>query len=223
MNLGELVQEIGLIVQDPSLERFFERWVNQAILALATDFDLPALKLIRPATFNVSTADWVFDAPDNFLKGLFKCRDSAGNKVHICNSIDKLDDLDPDHTEIGDHITDIAVMEHGTGKKFCVYPKANETAQVWFFERPAVLVKAGDIPTCIPEGFHHRVIIPKVVLNNFRLLQDMATEAPHQSLAYWEEEYRKGLFGTPRGDNGLFSVIAKSLNPRRHGGRDPLP
>jgi hypothetical protein len=66
------------------------------------------------------------------------------------------------------------------------------------------------------------VIIPKVVTKNFRALQDMVIAAPHQSIMFWQEEYRQGLYGSPRGDIGLLNFIAREKPPRRHGGRDPI-
>ena len=61
------------------------------------------------------------------------------------------------------------------------------------------------------------------MIKNFKLLQDMMAEPPHQSLAWWMSEYQNGLYGSARGDIGMINIIAKDLKPKRHGGRDPLP
>jgi hypothetical protein len=107
--------------------------------------------------------------------------------------------------------------------KLGVYPLANDTLYLWYYQKPDPLLDDGDSPRWMPEAYHYRVIVPKIIIKNFQLLQDLIKDAPHQSLAYWEEQYRKGLYGEPRGDIGLINFLARCKKPRRHGGRNPLP
>jgi hypothetical protein len=225
MNLGRLRQELRLAVADSSLAVYFTEWINDAILELATDFDLPALKRRTPYPFTVSTADWLFAAPACFHKKIFQARDSDYNAIRLRpRGLADLDLLDYDHDDAGDHVTDLAWEESGTPGYVGVFPKANETINLWFYEPPATLVNEADEPVCIPAPYRARVILPKVIIKNFRLLQDMSVDPPHDSLKYWEAEYAKGLYGGARGDIGLINYLARAQGgPRRHGGRDPLP
>lgn len=219
MTLAELMEEIGNIVVDSSLEPFYKRWINEAILEIAADFALPALRLIEPATLVVTTATWIYNVPGTFHKQLFRAADSAFNPIHILPDLDSLDERDLDHDETGNHVTNLAVRDQKIG----IYPKATESIKLWFYELPVPLNAPDSVPTCIPTAYHSRVIIPKVVVKNFRVLQDMVIDAPHQSIMFWQKEYQKGLYGEPYGDIGMVNFLARAKPPRRHGGRDPLP
>jgi hypothetical protein len=220
MNLARLEAELKLLILDKSLFPRFRQWINDAITEIAADFELPTLRTRTPAQVVLNSATWIFDAPSNFSKTLFNCRDSSMNKVHICSSIDRLDDLDIAHTAIADHITHIAVDL--SDNSFCVYPKATETIFAWFYQKPNELVNPTDEPSCIPVAFRERVILPKVIIKNYRILQDLIIDAPSASLGYWQSQFANALYGSPKGDIGMLNYFAKLKKPRRHGGRDPL-
>jgi hypothetical protein len=223
MNLGELRQELALIVQDPSLEEHYDRWLNESIQRLAMEFDLPSLKRLDPLPFSVVSTAWYRQAPEIFQKKLFRCYNATGSPVAILERLEELERLDWDHDEAGDHISHIAVLEQGDVKQIAYYPKADETVQLWFYEKPALLVKDGDSPACIPREYHGPVIIPDVVVKNFELLQDMVKDVPFTSLKYWMERKRIGIYGGPAGEIGFINWLVKSRGgPRRHGGRDPI-
>jgi len=221
MTLAELMEELEAIINDDSLSPFYKRWINEAILEIATDFHLPALRLIEPVTFPITPVSWLYDAPENYHKKLFRAVDSGNNPIEVCRSMDTLHDLYDDvaHTETGDHVTHLAVQDRQIG----VFPRANENIYLWFYELPDPLEEPDDPVTCIPPAYQPRTIIPKLVIKNFRLLQDLVVNPPHQSLLFWQEEYRQGLYGSPRGEIGLVNYLAREKGPRRHGGRDPLP
>lgn len=218
MTLAELMEEIGNIVVDSSLEPFYKRWINEAILEIAADFALPALRLIEPVTLPVTTATWLYAVPTTFHKQLFRAADSAFNPIHILPDLDSLDHRDISHIDTGDHVTHLAVRDQKLG----VYPKATESINLWFYKLPTLLNAPDSVPTCIPTAYHSRVIMPKVVVKNFRALQDMVVDAPHQSIMFWQKEYQKGLYGEPYGDIGMINFLAREKPPRRHGGRDPI-
>ena len=56
MKLSRLLDELALIVKDPSMEVFFRDWINDAVLEIAADFELPDLCLKEPTT--LSTVDF---------------------------------------------------------------------------------------------------------------------------------------------------------------------
>ena len=75
MNLGELETALNLAVNDKSLVGYFTGWINNAILELAADLELPALKTVTPTALDVTTATWLFALPVDFHKKLFRCAD----------------------------------------------------------------------------------------------------------------------------------------------------
>lgn len=218
MTLAELMEEIGLLVEDSSMEQFYKRWINEAILEIAADFFLPALRLNEPATLPVTTAAWLYDVSATYHKKLFRATDSLFAPIHILPDLDSLDERDLDHDETESHVTHVAIRD----RKIGIFPKAAESIKLWFYELPTPLDDPDSIPTCIPTAYQPRVIIPKVVVRNFRALQDLIIDAPHQSIMFWQEEYRQGLYGSPRGDIGMLNYLAREKPPRRHGGRDPI-
>lgn len=220
MTLAELIEELALIVRDDNLEPRFKGWINAAILTIATDFDLPTLRILQPTVFPVTSSFWVYDLPTDYHKNLFRVVDENYNRIKIFDELEYLENLDLEHVDVGDHVSHVATNE----ESLCVYPKADDSLRLWYYKRPTELVNLSDIPTCIPEAFQERVIIPKVVIKNFRILQDLMVDAPHQSIGYWEEIYRNGLFGSPKGEIGMINFFnKKSGTGKISGGRNPLP
>lgn len=220
MNLGELKQELRTIVMDSSLEPFFRDWLNQAVEEIAADFHLPGLKLLEPWPLAVQADKWLYDLPENYHKNLFRVRSGADRRpVAILREMAELDVLDMGHTETGDRVVRVAAEAGRLG----VYPKADDTLWLWYYRKPVPMEQDSDEPDGIPPAFRYRVLISRVVIRNFKLLQDLMTQPPHQSLAWWLEEYKTGLFGNIHGDIGMLNFFAREKGPRRHGGRDPLP
>ena len=219
MNLGELESALNLAVQDKSLVGSFNAWINIAVLELAAAFYLPALKTTSPTPLTVTTAAWLFALPADFHKFLFRCADGNYNEVRRYRTLDVLDRVDIDHDETGDNVTAVAVTETQIG----VYPRANDTLYLWYYKKPPVLTRASDVPTCIPESFHSRVIIPKAVLKAFEHLQDQVENFDPKGLQYWQGKLAAGLHGSRVDGPGLVQYLsAVQGGPRRHGGRDPV-
>lgn len=224
MTLAEMLKELGLVTDDPSIKAQLVDWLHQGIDELAIDYDFPALKRKEPFPLSTNTATWIYTLPETFQKTVFLCTSANYEQVTICRTVDELINKDLRHIEIGSRVTHVAVDDAGPKKFLYTYPKANDLLQLWFYEKPDRLEKDGDVPNLMPAEFHRRVILPRVVLKNYVLLQDMAIDPPHKSLVYWENLHREGLYGSPRGDVGLLNWLIKARGgPRRHGGRDPLP
>jgi hypothetical protein len=223
MTLAEMEQTLSLVVQDASLRPHFAQMLNDALLEVAGDFDLPALRRLTPLEFPVTTANWLYALPETFHKKLFRCVDSAWSTVTIRPVIDDLDNLDLDHDEVGDLVTDVAVRDTGMDKYLGVYPLANDTLRLWFYEKPERLVKPDDLPRCLPAEYHDRVLVTKCILKNFQYFTDFIEDGPQKSLVYWDNQYRQGLYGSRAGDIGLINFLVKAQGgPQRRGGRDPI-
>ena len=228
MNLGEMESALAEVVKDSNLALSFAQKINDTILELAGDFELPALVLLDPVPLTVDGTKWLWPMPDNFHKKLSRVANSSvtpWGHVHIYRDIDGLTRRNMAHDATGDHVTGVATAMQGASWVLGIYPLplAQEILQLWFFRKPAILVKPADVPDCMPPEYHYRVIVVKTILQNFRLFTDAIEDGPMKSLAYWEELYRRGLYGEPRGDIGLVNYLTKLRGgPRRTGGKDPV-
>jgi hypothetical protein len=157
-----------------------------------------------------------------YQKKLFKVLTNGfdGAEVTLYNSFRPIEEEDYDHDDTGDYVEVIGIED----KQIAIYPMADDVLQMWFYRRPVDMTAQSDVPDGIPEEFHRRVILPKVGLQNFEIIQTMALNAPQGTLKYWQDKYEEGLYGTPRGDIGMIRYLAKfKRGPKVHGGRDPIP
>ena len=228
MNLGEMELALSEVVRDSRLSLSFTQKLNDTILELAGDFELPALALLDPVPLTVDSSKWLWPMPDNFHKKLSRVANSSvtpWSHVHIHRDIEDLTRRNPAHTTTGDHVTGVATAMQGAGWVLGIHPLplAQEILQLWYYRKPVILAAPADVPDCIPPEYHYRVIVVKTVIRNFRLFTDAIEDGPMKSVIYWEGLYRKGLYGEPGGDIGLVNYLAKLRGgPRRTGGRDPV-
>lgn len=205
MNFERLKDELELAVQDTSLHTYFDDWINDAVKEIAHDFELPALKLKSPTTLATTESNWLYDMPSTYHKKVFKCRNSEGYSIQVYDDIEEIEVIDYSHADTGADVTNIAV-EDG---QIAIYPKAVDTLSLWFYRLPVDMTQDDDEPDGIPTAYAERVIIPKVLVKNYRLLTDMTMQNPHRSIEYWDNRYKEGLYGTPGGDIGMIHYFAK--------------
>jgi hypothetical protein len=216
MNFLRLKEELALIVKSTFLEEYYEDWINDAVLEIASDFELPKLKLKEPATLTTTTSDWLYDLPSTYHKKVFKCRNSNGDRITVGRRIQTIEELDYDHDETDDYITTIAVEDD----KIAVYPMANDTLSLWYYRLPVDMSDDDDEPDGIPSAFHERVILPKIIIKHCTITQDLTLQYPPE---YYRRMYSEGLYGDRAGNVGMINYFAKSKGFKRHGGNDPLP
>ncbi len=157
-----------------------------------------------------------------YQKKLFKVlsQDWDGAEVTLYNSFRAIEEEDYDHDDTGDYVEAVGVED----KQIAIYPMAADVLQMWFYRRPVDMESDHDVPDGIPEEFHRRVILPKIGLQNFEIIQNMALNEPQRTLLYWQKKYEEGLYGTPRGDVGMINFLAKYKGlPKIHGGKNPIP
>ena len=228
MNLTKLVAALSRVVIDDKLGEGFEQALNDTILELAGDFELPALKLLDPVELTVDGSKWLWPMPSTFHKNLFQVANSSltpWGHVHIHHDIEDLNRRNPAHDRTGDHVSMVATGMQGNRWYLGIrpLPLTLDVLKLWFYRKPVVLKEPDDEPDCIPPEYHYRVIVVKTVIQNFRLWTDAIEDGPMKSIAYWEGLYKKGLYGEPMGDIGLVNYLAKLRGgPRRHGGHDPI-
>lgn len=221
MTLQELMDELFEHVRDEFLrDNFFKKWINDAVLGIATECFLPELELIEPHNLPIDSSTWLHSLPENYHKELFRAATVNYEPVGVLQSVSSIDRLDPDHDQIEDHVSFTAV--HTARRKLAVFPRATTTIRLWYYEKPPVLDLPEDSLTCIPEPYQRRVIIPRLIIDAYPQLQDMAVQQPGPSIKHWQVEYARGLFGTPKGDIGMVNYIASQTPPRVHLGSQHL-
>jgi len=223
MNLGDMQKEIGLIVQDASLQPLLTGWINNAILEVANDYDLPPLALDDPAILNVDTTAWLQPLPSNFHKRLFMCKrldTDTGRlrRVHIFSHIRHM--AGKNHTFIGDHVKEVAVTIQGGSVQgdnyyLAIHPLAVDTMYLWYFQKPAVLVEPNDVSDCIPPGYERRVLFPKLIIQNYNYIIDQVRDFDIRPIQFWQTELIKGLFGARGQGIGLINFYNINYNPPR--------
>lgn len=276
MNLLELEEYLSDIVSFRPLATKAKGWINQAVFEIASDFELPSLRIRTPLVYHTSVSQFLYDlpisAPDAWVSGqsyalndkvlagsdtyicilahtsgvltqpptgvnyltvwklliegtalyhkrMIKCRNSEMDLLSLYYDMHQIDSIDPFHDNTDTLVSSVAVEEN----QFEIYPMADDELEMWFYRRPVNMVNPGDSPDGVPPEYHRRVIIPKVALINFEIIQNFAIKPLFQNLQYWKDKYREGLYGDNAGDVGMINFFAKSRFHSRSGGRDPLP
>jgi len=227
MNLAQLQDRLGDAVKDSSLQKRFKDFINEGILALTDQFDIPSLRLLEPWPFSITSDKWIFRMPENFQKRLFRCVAGDYKEVRVTHQgkplvFADLDQVNIKHDIVMSHVQMAAVALDGITPYLGVYPKAAETLGLWYYRKPLYLDKAGDVCDCIPESFHSDVILPRAIIKSYEYLQDQVETFDPKALQYWEGQLLAGLNGSGT-KTGFLKWLQKNYNPpRRHGGRNPI-
>lgn len=217
VTVEELIHELKWVLQDPSTEAHLPEIVRGERLALASEYELPRLKLHQPVSGTVTTANWLYDLPPTYQKKVFRARSSVNGEhwlMPIYRNIAAIDLMDPEHTATGERVSMLAVE----GTHFAVYPKADDTILLWFWARPDV---EGDIDELPPE-WAIPVLLPRCVLRAFRLFPELARSDISEnrlSLDLWRTKQREAIYGGPMtGSIGYLNTILKDRPPVVRGG-----
>ncbi len=217
MTLDELVKEVYSVNRDPSTETSIPVWLNQAVLELAAEYELPALRLRQPAVLTTTTAAYLYDIADavhplgyTYQKRLFRVTSAQFQQGFGLEPDPRwLDDTDPGRTQTGDAVMRVAVE----GDQLSVFPRANDSLNLWFYRNPVPMVAGDDTPDGIPAPYHYRVLVPYTVLRTFRvypeMLDNLVVGDNSKMLALWTARLNQGLYG----DNvqiGLMQYIQKA-------------
>ena len=228
MNFGQMQTELGYIIKDDHLAPLLAGWINDAILEIATDYDLPPLKLAEPSSLSVTDADWLWSLPENFHKKLFLARyvdATSGDEYGISTHKNPDYIIGRDHTDEGDAPSMVTVIPQGTTFSLGVYPLSTKELHLWYYRKPATLVNDADECDCIPANFVPGVIYPKLITKNYHFILDQVIDFPMTQgpLQYWQGMLKIGLQGAPGQGVGLLNYFNLNYNPpRRTGGRDPI-
>jgi hypothetical protein len=230
MNLERLEAEISLVLNEEQFQKLLRDWINEAVLEIATEFELPTLKSPTAYKFQTDKNNWLLPFPKeaNFHKKVFLAMDSYMNPIltkinGLEIDIQYLNELEQQHIAHGDHVEIVATTNFEGTDYLGYYPRATETIHIWFYVKPKPLMKPEDVPVCIPPAYREKVIVPLVIVKGLERLQDLIETPDPRQLEYWRALYKEGLYGSPGGSIGMVHYLAKTKGgPRRHGGRDPI-
>jgi hypothetical protein len=228
MNLTELQDQLDVIFRDPTNAHHYTTWLNESVRELAHQYDLPGLRLKLPATLATTTTDWQYDistatpptANYDYMKRVFKITNSAHTRgIRIRRDVGLIDAIDPDHDETGDDVSSVAVEDTVDDAVVAIYPKANDTLNIWWYRQPIDMSVTTDLPDGIPAAFHMDVLLPMAVLKGFRVYPDIATESEldnTRALTWWEQKLKVGLYGDGYRIGMIYSL--KKSDPIRQRG-----
>jgi hypothetical protein len=291
--LSYIQEDLIDIIQNDSYRPRLTTWVNNAILEIARDFELPPLKMIKPIYFWLYQDAWYYPMPslqpawasgasyvarvvfteDNPIPGttpvvpatpasfgslvydatsdkVYQCitshTSSAGDlplstsskwrplystnvtyhkKVTGARSYNNnwevipvsyemaiIENLDGQHHDTGDTVEQIGVEDKFLGS----YPRVNDVVSMYFYRMPVPMSKPNDVPDGVDDEFICDVLIPRVVVRNFRIINQMAIRPLLQNLKYWEDVQKHG-------EETMKLKLVKSKAIEKRGGSDPLP
>ena len=203
MTLDELTVEIKSVCQNPTIESSITTWLNQAVLELAGQYELPQLRLRQPAVLTTTTADYLYPITDavhplgyEYQKRVFRITSSAFQYgFGLEGEPQWINSIDPTHAQTGESIQRIAVE----GNELVVWPKADDSLNVFYYRKPIPMVDGDDLPDGVAEPFHYRVLVPYVVLRAMRLYPE---EMPYsvtgdntKALLRFQGMLNSGLYG----------------------------
>lgn len=205
MQLQDLDREIRNILRDPTIESHITTWLNAAMYELAGQFEIPALRLMTPATLAVVNTNWLYNVVTTpthasgyvFHKIVFRVASATTTRgFFLGDTLSALDALDYLHVTTGTTVTRVAIE----GNMLGTYPMANDSLRLWFYRQPIDMVAPTDEPDGMSDEFRYRVLVPMVVLKAFRVFPQLINEAGQgsnevQTLAWWELRLRQGLIG----------------------------
>jgi hypothetical protein len=175
----------------------------------------------------VDNSSWIWPLPSEFHKKIFRAAytDDSGRLQKITVHT-RRDDIEyRDHTATGARVTAVAHAREDDSEYLLIdpLPTTAQTLLIWGFKRPNVLVLPTDTCKCIPAEFHEKVIISKVVKDNYRLLMDQVVNLDLKPIQFWDSELTKGLKGGIGEGPGLLNYFnLMTGGSRRTGGPDPV-
>lgn len=173
MKLEDMVTEVGLLVQDSSLEDSYVSYINEAFLqaAHAPGVFLPDLKRIDLATTVVDQNMTLLSAlAKGFSGGLSRVNDPD---ITIFSSLeDLLDDMNAGSESLADVGKVSRVALEGSTLWYHPIPETPQTIQMVLFGNPPILVADNDEPLCFPPNVHRNIGVHGAAMIAYNLIEN---------------------------------------------------
>lgn len=158
MNFGDMVTEVGILVDDDELtEEMIGGYINQALLDVAGQVFLPSLKRVTTVTTSLTNSYVSLAALTGGFGGrLVKVINADGTSLGVVASLEVLVETYGLLTTAGSVET---VCLEGNVLWYAYLPAVAETLTVLYYSNPAELFSDDDTPSDIPEFCHRQLLV----------------------------------------------------------------
>jgi len=290
-SLAELTVDIAEFAQNDAYIPRYVNWLNNAMVEIARDYELPPLKLIKPIYFYLYPDEWYYPMPsqqaawvtshaysaytpfvvdtptgtapavpvaqpvigdlvyDATTNAVYQCKvahtsgvfatDLAAGKwrklyttnvtyhkkvtgvrsyqnqwevIPVSYEMAMIENLDSRHNDTGTYAEQVGIEDKFLGS----YPRVTDVISMYFYRSPNPMVLPNNIPDGLDDEFHHDVLVPWVIIRNFKIINQMAIRPLLQNITFWKNELNEGV-------EKMKLKLAKSKSIDKRGGSDPLP
>ena len=171
MNFGDMVTEVGIIVDDDELtDEMIGGYINQALLDVAGQVFLPSLKRVTTVTTSLTNSYVSLAALTGGFGGrLIKVINADGVSLGVVASLEVLMDAYGLLTAAGSVET---VCLEGNVLWYAYRPTVAETLTVLYYSNPEELSSDDDIPSDIPEFCHRQLLVNGAAALAFANIED---------------------------------------------------
>jgi len=183
MNLSQIRQEVELLVQDVSYAKSLDSYINQALIEVCDLVALPSLKVVDVVTTEVdkryiSLSTSVLGGFSGRLRKLF---DSQGRLLKVYPDLEA---FITDYPLIATGSVEAAALECGV-LWYANVPAEASNLTVVYYKNPTVLEEDSDIPDCLPESLHRKLLIHGAAFMIFDQIEDGAEGAKVNTLSHY--------------------------------------
>ncbi len=206
MNTVEILNQVETLLKDASYTREqLLQSVNKGLLEVAWSVYLPKLQAKDTVT---ATAGSLSEAlPDDFHHGLYRARNiTKGRTCTVFYNRLSMEDWYDGGGQEGD--VEAVVDEGGDTLHFRLSPPEDQTLELQYYTRPTALAdEASSTPSCLPEAFHHKILVNFAAWDIYSQLED-DIEEPRRNTKFYQSEYLAGV-------SGLKAALPDTSRPRR--------
>ena len=192
MNLGQLKDEVEIVLQDSSFNSSLANWINDSIGQIIDDANVPGFKEILPVDTVLGQAYTTLGATcdGRILYVGSATAELAGGVV----TLEQILKMYPSMDNAGDVEY---VAAEGNTLYYQNIPATVTPLTILHRRKPVVMVGDGDEPEGIPSHLHLNVIVPRAAMFGFDRIEDgveqglhelmcwVAKRVPHRSTSIW--------------------------------------
>lgn len=187
MNLSELKDEVTIALGDTSFESKLTGWINAAVEQIIDDANVPGFKEIISVDTVLATTSATLGATcsGRILYAGTATAELAGGVV----TLEHMMKMYPSMSDAGD-VEYIAI--EGSTMYYQKIPSVVTALTLLHRRKPVAMVEDEDEPEGIPSHLHLGVIVPKVCIGGFDLIEDGAEGKKVNTIAQ-VIKYNRGL------------------------------
>lgn len=205
MNTVEILNQVETLLRDASYtrEQLLDS-VNRGLLEVAWSVFLPKLQAKNTVTAVAGTFD--VDLPADYHHGVYRAKNTT--KDRRCTLFYNRLSMEESYDGLGQEGDVEAVVDEGGTLHFRLSPPEDQTLELQYYTKPTALTDdKTSIPDCIPEAFHHKILVNFVAWDIYSQLED-DIEEPRRNTKFYQSEYLTGI-------RGLKSALPDTSRPRR--------